>query len=106
MSMGVCCSKDSMATGSTYEQRTDILLQPPWRLLSSREKVPDFLQRHDDVYYGYVHRKGSKLWFTSLTFGQIGVGLPAMIANLESEGCIDIEYTIQERDSWDVYEEG
>jgi|GEM_PF-5536118 len=58
-----------------------------------------------DAYYGYIRQIGKKLAFDHLTFGTIGVGLPALIAYLKDKGCTEIKYTIKDAPMNEIYEE-
>ena len=81
---------------------------PPWRLdsLRLREGKENYMSFPDDeAWYGYVEQKGTQLNWHHLTFGEIGIGLPAMLAYLKRRGCNKIEYTISQELVDDVYED-
>ena len=81
---------------------------PPWRpdTLAMKDDPDGFSSSFDDAaWYGYVEQKGTHLNWHHLTFGEIGIGLPSMLAYLKRRGCKAIEYTISQELMRDVYEE-
>ncbi len=65
---------------------------PPWASFSEDRR--ELRQSNSQICEGYLSRTGKRISLTELAFFHIGYGLPALIAYLEANGCIEIDYTV------------
>ena len=110
ISIAVCCEAISIDKAKELQGVVEAYLtgenhDPPWREISKQIFHNDDYTIYDATYTGQVSRSQKQLNFSNFTFAAIGDGLPILVAYLKQEGCINIEYTIEQRPYNEIYDE-